>query len=48
LTAATVNKALEHLQRIGIASELTSRRRGRVFRYDRYVELLNADLVATS
>jgi Fic family protein len=48
LTAATVNKTLVQLQRIGIASELTARRRGRVFRYDRYLELLSADLPALS
>jgi Fic family protein len=33
LTAATVNKSLAHLQRIGIVEELTARQRGRVFAY---------------
>ena len=44
LTAATVNKSLAHLERIGVLSELTSRRRGRVFSYERYVDLLTAEL----
>jgi Fic family protein len=44
LAAATVNKSLAHLERIGVVSELTSRRRGRVFSYERYVELLTAEL----
>lgn len=41
LTAATVNKSLAHLERIRIVSELTSRQRGRVFSYTRYVAILN-------
>ena len=41
LTAATVNKSLVHLERSGIVSELTSRQRGRVFSYARYVAILN-------
>jgi Fic family protein len=41
LTAATVNRSLAHLERIGIVAELTSRRRGRVFSYKRYAEILN-------
>jgi Fic family protein len=44
LAAATVNKSLAHLERIGVVSELTSRRRGRVFSYERYVDLLTAEL----
>ena len=40
---ATVNKSLEHLERLGIVRELTKRRRGRVFSYRRYVELLAAE-----
>jgi Fic family protein len=44
LTAATVNKSLSHLRELGIVSELTQRRRGRVFGYQRYVKLLNAEL----
>ncbi len=43
-TAATVNKALAHLERIGIVAELTHRRRGRVFSYTRYTEILGAGL----
>ena len=41
LTAATVNKSLAHLERIGLVSELTRRQRGRVFSYTRYVDILN-------
>jgi len=46
LTAATVNKTLSHLQRIGVVEELTARQRGRVFAYAAYVALLNAELDA--
>lgn len=41
LTPATVNKSLAHLERLGIVTELTSRQRGRVFNYTRYIEILN-------
>ncbi len=41
LTAATVNRSLEHLGRLGVTVELTQRRRGRVFSYARYLEILN-------
>ncbi len=44
LTAATVNKSLAHLERAGVVGELTSRRRGRVFAYLRYVHELSAGL----
>jgi Fic family protein len=44
LAPATVNKALVHLQRAGVVSEITDRRRGRVFTYGRYVDLINAGL----
>jgi Fic family protein len=44
LTAATVNKTLAHLERIGVVAELTSRKRGRVFSYRRYVHELTAEL----
>ncbi|HRH87503.1 MAG TPA: Fic family protein, partial [Rubrivivax sp.] len=44
LTAATVNKSLVHLERLGIVSELTNRQRGRVFAYRRYVDELAAEL----
>jgi Fic family protein len=48
LTAATVNKSLAHLERTGIVSELTNRRRGRVFSYRRYVEILGSELEPAS
>ncbi len=41
LTPATVNKSLAHLERIGIVTELTSKRRGRVFSYAKYNRILN-------
>lgn len=41
LTAATVNKALVHLERLGIVTELTQRQRGRVFNYGGYTDILN-------
>jgi Fic family protein len=44
LTAATINKTLVHLGRLGVVSELTSRQRNRVFAYHRYAEELAAEL----
>jgi Fic family protein len=44
LTAATLNKTLVQLQRLGIVHEVTERLRGRVFAYRNYVALLNAEL----
>lgn len=44
LTPATVNKSLAHLERLGIVTELTNRKRGRVFSYRSYVEELAAEL----
>lgn len=41
LTLATVSKATEKLQTLGIAKELTGRKRDRIFVYDKYLELLN-------
>ena len=41
LTMATVNKSLANLERIRIVSELTEKRRGRIFSYTRYAEILN-------
>jgi Fic family protein len=44
LTPATVNKSLAHLERLAIVEELTSRKRGRVFSYAKYVDILNEGL----
>ena len=44
LTAATVNKSLAHLERVGVVAELTNRQRGRVFAYRHYVDELTAEL----
>jgi Fic family protein len=41
LTPPTVNKSLEHLLRLGIVRELTSKRRNRVFAYQRCLDILN-------
>ena len=41
LTPATVNKALVHLERVRVVTELTRKQRGRVFSYARYVAILN-------
>jgi Fic family protein len=41
LTPATVNKSLEHLERLGVVAELTRKQRGRVFSYAGYIEILN-------
>ncbi len=46
LTAATVNKSLGHLAKLGIVGELTNRQRGRVFSYQGYVQALTFDLEA--
>ena len=41
LTAPTVNAALVDLQSLGIVTEVTGRRRGRVFAYRRYLSILS-------
>lgn len=41
LTAPTVNKSLDLLMRLGVIREMTAKRRGRVFSYDRCLEILN-------
>ncbi len=41
LTPATVNKALAHLERLAIVSELTGKLRGRVFNYTKYTGILS-------
>jgi Fic family protein len=41
ITAATVNKALLHLEKLGIVSELTAQKRNRLFSYVRYVDIMN-------
>ena len=41
ITAATVNKCLVRLERLGIVRELTSRKRNRVFIYTAYVDIMN-------
>lgn len=41
LTPPTVNAALADLERLGIVQEITGRRRGRVFSYRAYLDILN-------
>ena len=41
ITAATVNKCLENLERLNIVRELTGRKRNRIFSYHQYVDIMN-------
>jgi Fic family protein len=41
ITPATVNKALGHLERLGILKELTAQKRNRLFSYTGYVEIMS-------
>jgi len=41
ISPATVNKCLNHLERLGIVRELTGKKRNRLFSYNRYVEIMN-------
>ena len=41
LTAPTINAALADLRRLGVVDEVTGRRRGRVFGYRAYLDILN-------
>jgi len=42
-TAATVNKSLLHLERLGIVREITEKKRNRLFSYAGYIEILNEE-----
>ena len=44
LSPATANKALRQLEKLGIVEELTRQKRNRLFRYRRYMDLLNAGM----
>ena len=41
LSAATVNKALANLARIGVVQEFTQKKRNRVFTYHALITILN-------
>ena len=41
ISAATVNKTLDHLERLGIVRELTEQKRNRVFSYVEYINIMN-------
>ena len=43
LSVPTINAALGRLEDAGILREITGRRRGRVFAYDAYLALLQAE-----
>ncbi|MFZ7126655.1 MAG: Fic family protein [Desulfobacterales bacterium] len=41
ITPATVNKALGHLEQLGIVKELTARKRNRLFSYTGYIDIMS-------
>lgn len=41
LTPATVNKALSHLEQLGVVKKLTAQKRNRLFSYTDYIEVMN-------
>ena len=41
ISPATVNKCLNHLESLGIVSELTGQKRNRLYSYTRYIEIMN-------
>ena len=41
VTHPTVMKAVANLQKLGIVNEVTGKRRGRLFAYTRYMDILN-------
>ncbi|MDY0042692.1 MAG: Fic family protein [Desulforhabdus sp.] len=41
ISAATVNRALWHLEQLGIIRELTAQKRNRLYSYTRYVDIMN-------
>jgi len=41
ITPATINKALGHLERLGVVKELTDQKRNRLFAYSEYLEIMN-------
>jgi Fic family protein len=41
VTHPTVIKAIRNLQKLGIVKEVTGKRRGRLFAYSRYMDILN-------
>ena len=44
MTPATVNKALVHLEQLGIVKELTARKRNRLFSYQVYIDIMNCGI----
>ena len=41
LSGMTVRRSLQHLQALGLVSEISGKKRGQVFRYDAYMEILS-------
>lgn len=46
LTLATVNKAISHLEQLDILTEITGRKRNRIFSYKTYIDILETGLNA--
>ena len=40
LSVPTVSKAIARLEQLGIAKEITGKQRGKMFAYDKYLEIL--------
>ena len=40
ITSATANRALSHLEQLGIVKEITAQKRNRLFSYARYIEII--------
>lgn len=45
ITPATVNKALGHLEQLGIVKELTEKKRNRLFSYTGYIEIMSHGVI---
>ena len=48
LSPPTVRKSIGHLVDLGILSEITGKRRNRIFLYDKYIETLSEGAEPTS
>jgi Fic family protein len=45
LSAATVNKSLANLEKIGVVRQLNDSKRNRLFAYGQYMDILNDELL---
>jgi Fic family protein len=48
ITPATVNRALRHLERLGIVRELTAQKRNRLFSYAGYIEIMDRGIESSA